>query len=63
MYQEKCQVGGNVHIEYVVLDAVGKSNDMTFTIELRVNGESISQGVGKSKREAEQLAAKKALNM
>ena len=63
IYQEKCQVGGSVNIEYVVISATGKSNDMTFTIELRVNGEKVSEGTGKSKREAEQMAAKLALNM
>lgn len=63
MLQERYQVSGNVDIEYVVVDAVGKSNDMTFTIELHVNGETLSTGVGKSKREAEQNAAKSALNM
>lgn len=63
IYQEKCQVGGSVNIEYVVISATGKSNDMTFAIELRVNGEKVSEGTGKSKREAEQMAAKQALNM
>lgn len=63
MLQERFQVSGSVHIEYVVISAVGKSNDMTFTTELRIDGVAISQGVGKSKREAEQMAAKSALNM
>lgn len=61
--QEKYQEQGNVDIKYVVLNAEGKSNDMTFTVELNINGVSKTTGVGKSKREAEQNAAKAELNM
>ena len=34
----------------------------TFYVELFINEKKVSQGIGKSKKEAEQEAAKKALN-
>lgn len=58
MLQEKYQEQGNVDIQYLVVSAEGKSNDMTFTVKLSVNGVDKTTGVGKSKREAEQNAAK-----
>ena len=58
MLQEKYQEQGNVDIQYIVVSAEGKSNDMTFTVKLSVNGVDKTTGVGKSKREAEQNAAK-----
>lgn len=59
--QEKLQTNGAVHIEYITIDEKGPDHDKTFTVALKVNGEVKSQGVGRSKKEAEMQAAKKAL--
>lgn len=59
--QEKLQTKGTVHIEYITIEEKGPDHNKTFTVELKVNGEVKSQGKGRSKKEAEMQAAKKAL--
>ncbi len=59
--QEKLQINGTVHIEYVTIDEKGPDHDKEFTVELKVNGEVKAYGKGKSKKEAEMNAAKQAL--
>lgn len=61
LLQEKYQSQGVCDIEYVTVSSTGKSNDMTFTVELRISGSAVSTATGKSKREAEQKCAKIAL--
>ena len=61
--QEKLQTNGTVHIEYVTIDEKGPDHDKTFTVELKVNGKVKTYGTGRSKKEAEMQAAKKALGM
>ena len=61
--QEKLQTNGSVHIEYVTIDEKGPDHDKTFTVELKVNGKVKTYGTGRSKKEAEMQAAKKALGM
>lgn len=61
LLQEQYQSHGSVNIVYNTVLAEGKSNDMTFTVELVINGKTLSIGKGKSKREAEQNAAKQVL--
>ena len=61
--QEKLQTNGIVHIEYVTIDEKGPDHAKIFTVELKVNGKVITQGIGKSKKEAEMHAAQKALEM
>lgn len=47
---------------YTIIDETGPDHDKTFKVELCI-GEMKSQGVGKSKKSAEQAAAKKALEL
>lgn len=48
---------------YVVEREVGPDHDKTFFVNLLLNGKIISYGKGKSKKEAEQSAARSALNI
>ena len=59
--QEKLQENGTVKIEYISVKEEGPEHDKTFTVELLFNGKKIGDGVGKSKKQAEQHAAKNAL--
>ena len=61
--QEKLQEKGSVHIEYLTIDEKGPDHAKIFTVELKVNGQVETYGTGKSKKEAEMQAAKKALGM
>ncbi len=54
------QVGGEV-LEYFVIDEQGPDHNKVFTVEARLNSNVIGVGEGKSKRAAEQMAAKQAL--
>ncbi len=61
--QEKIQKKGtSVHIEYVVVKEIGPDHDKQFFVEVRINDSTIGYGKGKSKKEAEQDAAKTALS-
>ena len=46
---------------YRITKATGKSNDMTFTAQVRINGKALGSGTGSSKKAAETAAAKAAL--
>lgn len=61
--QEKLQTHGAVNIEYITIDESGPDHDKIFTVELKVNGETRTFGKGRSKKEAEMQAAKKALEI
>lgn len=56
--QEKLQKHGTVKIEYVLIEESGPEHDKTFKVELKFNGKRIGEGIGKSKKQAEQNAAK-----
>lgn len=56
--QEKLQDRGNVRIRYVLLKESGPDHDKTFQVQLEVNGRAMARGTGKSKKQAEQQAAK-----
>ena len=47
-------------IEYVLVSEEGPSHDKTFTVEARIDGMIFGKGIGRSKKEAEQEAAKDA---
>ncbi|ONI47909.1 ribonuclease III [Candidatus Epulonipiscioides saccharophilum] len=51
----------DVAISYEVVDEVGPDHDKEFTVELRQNGQAFGRGVGRTKRDAEQMAAHQAL--
>ena len=47
-------------IEYVLVSEEGPSHDKKFTVEARIDGMIFGKGIGRSKKEAEQEAAKDA---
>ena len=60
--QEILQPGGaEPQIEYKVTKESGPDHDKTFYVDLIVNGECCGSGVGKTKKEAEQNAARASL--
>ena len=61
--QEKLQVHGNVKIEYEIIKEEGPDHDKTFTAEVKLNGEVLATGTGKTKKHAEMDAADKALKL
>ena len=54
------QVDGEI-LEYIMTDESGPAHKKVFSVEARLNSNVIGRGQGKSKREAEQAAAKEAL--
>ena len=59
--QELVQRRSNQSIQYVLAEESGPDHNKRFTLEVRINGESAGRGSGRTKKEAEQMAAKKAL--
>ncbi|PAB58894.1 ribonuclease III [Anaeromicrobium sediminis] len=59
--QEIIQSKGNDKIEYEVIDEKGPDHNKIFYVQVKIGGEVIGKGSGKSKKEAEQKAAKEAL--
>lgn len=59
--QEYCQAKGLSLPVYRVLRESGPDHRKTFEIELLINGEVFGTGVGRSKKDAEQKAAREAL--
>ena len=60
--QELIQKQSDHVIEYVLDKADGPEHDKTFFVTLMINGQMSSNGRGKTKKEAEQQAAKKSLH-
>ncbi len=56
--QEQIQQHGNSVIEYVLESASGPEHNKTFCVSLRINHHRETEGSGKTKKEAEQNAAK-----
>lgn len=59
--QEVLQRHGTVKIEYITVKSEGPEHDKKFTVELLFNDKKIGEGTGKNKKQAEQMAAKEAL--
>ena len=59
--QELLQVNGDVDICYQVTSETGPAHDKVFEVEVLVEGTSIGKGQGRSKKLAEQEAAKNAV--
>jgi ribonuclease-3 len=59
--QEKVQSDGESLPEYVVVGEAGPDHHKTFHVEVRVAGKPLADAVGRSKKEAEQEAAQRAL--
>lgn len=60
-FQEKMQAAGVESIEYSVTRDAGPDHNKTFWVELTVDGKVLASGSGKTKKQAEQEAARKAL--
>jgi ribonuclease-3 len=59
--QEVVQSDGESLPEYVVVGEAGPDHHKTFHVEVRVGGKPLADAVGRSKKEAEQEAAQRAL--
>ena len=62
MLQEVIQENGNNRPEYEVVDEEGPDHNKTFIVAVKLNEDSLGSGQGSSKKEAEQEAAKVALD-
>jgi ribonuclease III len=60
--QEWCQRRFDSLPSYAVIRESGPDHDKLFEVQLTVNGEVVGRGTGRSKKEAEQSAAKQALH-
>ncbi len=60
--QEELQKNGDVKIEYTIIKESGPDHDKRFEAEVSLNGKVLANGKGKSKKEAEMQAAKKAMS-
>lgn len=60
--QEKLQIHGDVDIKYEIIKEIGPDHDKVFTAQVSCNDKVLAQGEGRTKKEAEMKAAKKALD-
>ena len=61
--QEVVQKNPEEKVEYVLIGEEGPDHNKRFVVEVRLNSQVIGKGKGRSKKEAEQLAAKEALEL
>lgn len=61
--QEVIQQNREEKIEYVLIGESGPDHNKTFEVEVHLNSNVIGRGTGKSKKQAEQNAAKEALEL
>lgn len=61
--QEIIQRNPEEKVEYVLKDQIGPDHDRKFVIQVYLNSNVIGQGEGHSKKQAEQMAAKEALEL
>ncbi len=61
--QEVIQQNPEEHLEYVLVGEEGPDHAKSFHMEVRLNSNVIGRGSGKSKKIAEQMAAKEALEL
>ncbi|MBQ8140478.1 MAG: ribonuclease III [Clostridia bacterium] len=61
--QQLIQQAEGDFLEYVTVGESGPDHDKTFSVEARLNSNVIGRGTGKTKREAEQNAAREALTL
>lgn len=60
-FQEWCQKRYEVLPKYVTIRESGPDHQKTFEVQVRVGEEVLGTGIGRTKKEAEQMAAKQAL--
>ena len=63
LLQEIIQKNPGERLSYVVVGEEGPDHDKNFTVEVKLNSNPIGKGFGKSKKAAEQQAAKEALEL
>ncbi|MCL2033585.1 MAG: ribonuclease III [Oscillospiraceae bacterium] len=63
LLQEIVQKNPQETLQYVLVDESGPAHDRRFEVEVLLNSNVVGHGVGKSKKAAEQLAAKEALKL
>jgi ribonuclease-3 len=63
LLQEMLQINGSVQITYYIIDEQGPDHDKVFKAGVKLNDEFLADGVGKSKKQAEQDAAKNAIDI
>ncbi|MBR6407949.1 MAG: ribonuclease III [Clostridia bacterium] len=61
--QEIIQQNPEEKLDYVLVGESGPDHDKRFTVEVLLNSNIIGRGVGKTKKEAEQMSAKEALDL
>ena len=61
--QEVVQKNPEEKVEYVLIGEEGPDHNKRFVVEVTLNSQVIGKGKGRSKKEAEQLAAKEALEL
>ncbi len=61
--QEVVQKNPEEKVEYVLIGEEGPDHNKRFVVEVMLNSQVIGKGKGRSKKEAEQLAAKEALEL
>lgn len=59
--QERLQKVARAKVEYTVVKEEGPDHNKLFYMDVMVNKETIGSGIGRNKKEAEQMAAKEAL--
>ena len=60
LLQEVIQQNSEETLQYILVRSSGPDHDKRFEVEVHLNSNVIGRGIGKSKKEAEQLAAKEA---
>ncbi|MDR2569710.1 MAG: ribonuclease III [Oscillospiraceae bacterium] len=61
LLQEIIQLNPCQAISYEIIGQYGPDHDKSFTVDVKLNGKTIGIGTGKSKKNAEQIAAKAAI--
>lgn len=61
--QEIIQRNPEESVTYILTGEEGPDHDKCFTVEVHLNSNVIGEGTGKSKKQAEQMAAKQALSL
>jgi ribonuclease-3 len=63
MLQQLVEKDGSSILEYEVLEVTGPEHDKTFKVVAKINNNTVGTGISKSKKDAEMIAAKMALEL